>query len=262
MPAGGDVGRGLTETAGGISWPLYDALMPTLPRVSPFPLLAGAAVVLSTMSARAAVLAEYDLTGAPGSLAAKATGAGLTASGISFTGSAGGQFTGIPGVLVVNAAAGSTSAAAAVAGRSFFQITLVPSAGHALKLGEFIFDGAGASVGSGWTVRSSVDGYAADLGGADFASVYPVFSPHSVDLSGAAFQGLRGEVSFRVYSYTPGSNPAGAYDNLRFDGDVLVVPEPATAVAVALGGLVLGGRRRRGLSAGSSSARGEAGQIR
>lgn len=72
-------------------------------------------------------------------------------------------------------------------------------------------------------------------------------TPFMFDLSGPAFQGLSTiTFSFAVDNRgTNASNNLARLDNVVLNGDVVPIPEPASAGLVMLGGLCLAARRRR-----------------
>lgn len=208
-------------------------------------IILGSALLLAN-SASAAVLAQYSFTGAPGSLLVTTADASVIAADVSFAGGASSQFTTIPNILGVNVDGLSKTAVTAVSTNSFFEVTITPTSGNALNLTSFNFDSGGASIGTGYVVRSSVDAFAANLAAANFATLHPVYSPTSVDLTSSVFQAVSSPVTFRIYTYTPATSPAAVYDNLVINGDVIVVPEPSAAISLLLGSLCLARRRRSG----------------
>ncbi len=121
----------------------------------------------------------------------------------------------------------------------YFELTLNPDSGFTLTLTAFQMDTRRSPTGpTTWELRSSLDSYASSLGGASpgdgtFAA------GQTVDLSGgASFVDLSSPVTFRVFAYGATSS-AGTFriDNLKFDGSVAPVPEPAGWAM--LGGLML-----------------------
>jgi hypothetical protein len=116
----------------------------------------------------------------------------------------------------------STDAAAAVANNQFYNFTLTPELGYRLNLSGLAFDATrgGASTPRGWVVRSSVDGFATNLGTADVPTQNPTLTNFSVPLN-ASFQNLASPVEFRVYGYAPSTGVGMFYDNITVNGTVL-----------------------------------------
>jgi hypothetical protein len=210
--------------------------------LSTFVLLSLAPVAVHTSSA--AVLAQYTFPGPVPSLMVTTVDANVTAGDVSFAGGASTQFM-VSDILAVNVLTPTANApATAVSTGSFFEITLAPTSGNALDLTSFTFDGAAATVGAGYVLRSSLDGYTTNVAAAPISTVYPAFSPYNVSLAAASFQGLTTPVSFRVYTFTPGTNPGAGYDNVTINGLVIPVPEPTAGIMLLLSGMVLAKRRR------------------
>src|SRR5690606_319244 len=100
-----------------------------------------------------------------------------------------------------------------------------------------------------FTIRSSVDGFASDLGsytqsrtaGVTWSTTSPV-----VDLDSVVFEGLS-SVEFRIYltDATSGNDFYLRMDNVVLDGSVLVVPEPSVLSMGAVAAVVLILLRRR-----------------
>lgn len=102
------------------------------------------------------------------------------------------------------------------------------------------------------SVRTSVDGFAADLSGTyslnPFTSNGAVQSA-SFDLTGASFQGLS-SFEVRIYQVINDTvnefNDISRTDNVLLEGSVSVIPEPSAALLGGLGLLALLRRRRSG----------------
>ncbi|WP_269526323.1 PEP-CTERM sorting domain-containing protein [Coraliomargarita parva] len=99
---------------------------------------------------------------------------------------------------------------------------------------------------SDWFVRTSLDGFIADVG-----SVNPTttFAEYSIDLSDAAFQNISSDLTFRLYAYGGASSSSSLrHDNLTLLGTVSAIPEPAMTGLLMMGAsalCVLAIRRRR-----------------
>ena len=216
------------------------------------PLLAAA------LAARSDVLVQYTLPAS--SLLPTTTSARLTASAIDDD-TARSEFAGF--IMGNNNHGGeglyfsilwsSPTPAAAAAHDTFFEFTLTPQAGAALSLTSLTFGGAAAaqfpgspsSDPTGYALRTSLDGFSADVASASFPTISPTLSPISVPLAGTAFQGV-GPVTFRIYTYTPIAGQAALYDTLTVNGSVVnATPEPSALAVVSLGALGTLRRRRR-----------------
>ena len=148
----------------------------------------------------------------------------------------------------------ATTAAAAVANNRSFDFSVTPNAGFQTSFGSLTFDVArgGGAIPRGYVVRSSVDGFAANLASADVLTQRAVQTAITVDLSGGAFQNLTGATTFRIYSYSPDVNNSLDYDNVTLNGAatlVAVVPESSTlallSLAGGMGAMVLAYRRKK-----------------
>lgn len=125
-------------------------------------------------------------------------------------------------------------------GVNYFQFTVTPSANVAVSLTSLSFGyrESGTSTGpTAFTVRSSIDAYAADLAvGAltNSDNAWRNTGNTSVTLS------FTSATTFRIYaSGAASATPTLRMDDLTLNGSVAAVPEPAT-VAVALGLTALG----------------------
>lgn len=141
----------------------------------------------------------------------------------------------------------STNAAQAVLNDQFFQFSIAAIEGMRMDISSITFDAArgGASTPRGWVVRSSLDGFATDLGTSDVAGVNPNLSGFGIDLSGTSlFQNVTSQVTFRIYGYGPSTGIGMFYDDIAVHGSVEAVPEPATLAVLGCGALALLRRRR------------------
>jgi hypothetical protein len=96
---------------------------------------------------------------------------------------------------------------------AYFQVTVTPSTGYYLVLNSISFtlrrSTLGTAAGSGpytWSLRSSVDGFTADLLTGTTTTSYQTFS---LTLP-AAFQTLPGTVTFRIYGFNQTTSSGGS----------------------------------------------------
>lgn len=119
----------------------------------------------------------------------------------------------------------------------YVEFTLTPNAGYTLNLTNVDLNirrsTTGSPSGAGprqWALRSSIDGFAADLGsGAIALNTTPTIT---VSL-GLAFQNLMTPVTFRLYGYDVYNNPGGlnrfVFDNIAVRG-LMILPVHFTAL--------------------------------
>jgi hypothetical protein len=202
-------------------------------------LLASAAV----NPASADMLLQYNLDSTTIPLAPSTIGSQITAGNITFGGFAG-QWSEPTGVLQANPGA-VTTAAAAVASGNYASFTLTSAA--PMNLSSLALDGSYGQFSNpaGYALESSVDGFSSMLSSAAFTTQKPTFATYSVDLSGAAFQGLS-SISFRVFGYVKNSG-SEQFDNFTVFG-ITAVPEPSALALTGIGmaglfGLVASRRR-------------------
>lgn len=175
----------------------------------------------------------------PTACAATTTASNATATMVNNTGSSADLMYGVavPNSTFVEQLILSTTAADAVSNNQYFQFTVAANLGYALNLSDLTFDAAsgGTSNPRGWVLRSNIDGFGADIATAAIPTIQPAFTPFSIDLTGAAYQGLASPVTFRIYGYAPSAPGVGIfYDNLTLNGEVVPLP---SAILMLLGGL-------------------------
>jgi len=215
--------------------------------------------LLLAAPAHAAVIANYNFNS---NLASSDTEPNSTASNFVATvtnGSSGnfGRSTGGNIFARSNGLTGTT-AAAAVSHGNFWSFSVTPVSGQMLNLTTLTFQTAHADTNTGagagntavtmnFFVRSSVDGFAANVGDT-FSQAYPTsFIDRTVNLSGAAFQNLDSTVTFRLYVFESAevdTNQGVRWDNVVLNGEVVAIPEPSAALLGGIGALLLLRRRR------------------
>jgi hypothetical protein len=218
-------------------------------------LAALAGLALTAGSASAAVIAQYDFTGAavtssdsePNSTAQDfaATGADL---GFSVSGN---------NAFARSQALAGTDEAAAIANVAYMSFTVSTTAGNKLDLTSLTYTSIHNATNAGapdtnatmnFFVRSSIDSYAATVGSV-FSETWDSTTPNrTIDLSGAAFQNLTSPVTFRLYVYESvelDTNQGARWDDVVLNGNVNAIPEPSAIALLGLGGLALLRRRRK-----------------
>lgn len=217
-----------------------------------FVVTAFAVFIFNLIPANAAVLVGLHdpVVTAPGVTAGPIDDTGSSA-GVNFSSGLGldGTFLLLYDTVTVRPPLGATSEPSAVVTDSYFQFDVAADPGLVLNLSSLDFGGykGGDSDPRGWVLRSSVDGFAADI-----ASDGIISNPFgggstepdafSVDLSGGAYQGLA-DITLRMYAYAPTADFAVNFADVELNGSV--VPEPSRAILslVALGAAAV--RRRR-----------------
>lgn len=200
-------------------------------------------------------IAVYDTDGnnGNGTLTAKATADTLTASDL--------DRGGVTAFARANSfAAEGWTTGAALNLNQYFEFTLRPASGYSFSLGKLIFgeqqvdiQGQHADDPLQWAVRTSLDGYTANLASGATTPVGSGVGTQTIDLSNLGT--ITSAVTFRIYGYNC-SNHGGqnahkwALVNYGTDtgvtviGEVVHAPEPGAGLCLALGGAGLLFRRR------------------
>jgi hypothetical protein len=213
--------------------------------------------------ASAAVLAEYKFTSGSASTDTElnSTAANMTSA---FGGTSG--FSSSSGTVYARRSPETTTTASgAVTGNDYFQFTVTPGVGVTLNLTSLTLKQYATTTETAadrWTsylfVRSdALDNYGTNVDAATFtrgsgyynAVTLPTSTDVTLNLSDdAAFQGIAGPVTFRIYLYHAVATVGGG-DFHRIDDVVLngaVVPEPSTSLSLLVGlGMAVWGRRRK-----------------
>ncbi len=196
-------------------------------------------------------LVTYSFGGNPGSLSASNVNTNSTATPIDFTGSASSQgSTNPPNSMQVDGPSAATSESTAVSSNSYFEFTIAPKAGYADNMGAVnltlsIFSGTN----EGYGVRSSLDGFASDLGTGFITADYPSTQTISVLLP-AQFQGVTSPTEFRVYDFAQAATvaPIEYFSSVSVGGSASAVPEPTTLAVLGIPAVMALLRRRRKLA--------------
>lgn len=156
-----------------------------------------------------------------------------------------------PSALKTYGVAGVTTPAAAVSAGTYLSFVVTPVGdGATINLANLSFDVAAGSnsLTRGWVVRSSADGFAADIAsgvvnGNVYSEATGAMQHVTIDLSAGQFQGLSG-ITFEVFSYNSAGDSTKAVDFDNFTVNGTVVPEPMTLSLLAVGALALIRRRK------------------
>ena len=179
-------------------------------------------MLLFATTANAEVLVQYSMTGGSAETTTNATGiAGGTltnGSMTSFSTSDSAGYSSDPEIRVLPAS-GATASSTAVSTNSYFSFSVTPT-NLEMDLTSLTFNTArgGSSTPRGYVVRSSIDNYASNIATANINTVRPTWTAVSIDLSGASFQNLTSAITFRIYSYTPGTSLSIEYDDITVNG--------------------------------------------
>jgi len=200
-----------------------------------------APVALFAVQSSAAVIFTNPITDTNPSLANPYTdgqnvAANVTASGI-------GRGAGISGSSGSNRYAGNgwnnATIVASITDNAYFTFTLTPAAGYEIDFDDFVYTGQASSTGpTSFSFRSSVDAFASDIG-------TPTATGTTISLTAASFQNLTTATEFRLYG-AGASAAAGTFavNSFTFNGDAVLVPEPASLGLIGVGALSLLRRRR------------------
>lgn len=210
--------------------------------------------------------------------AATEFGAFSTNNGISTVGVPAGSTGAFPRTYFVRSHVAGSNVTDAVTNNDYLQFTITPTSGYQLDLSSISWAAAASGYAanatppnlpaagrfeSRWTARSSLDGFTTDIGSSYKQSPTTAgtgTSPYEVFTFalGSAFQNLTSTITFRLYASgsfldsngaatgvigTQDQNGIHRLDNLIVNGEVEVIPEPASAIALmAMSALLL--RRR------------------
>lgn len=135
--------------------------------------------------------------------------ASITVSGI-------GRGTGITASAVADRYSASGWNSGALDANDYFVFTLTPNTGCEIDFTSFVYTGQVSSAGnpSTFAFRSSLDGFAADIGTPNAAGT-------TIALTGAAYQNITGAITFRLYGW--GAGAAGntwSVNSFTFNGTV------------------------------------------
>ncbi|GEM_PF-6273852 len=214
-------------------------------------------------AAPTALLATYDFTGA-----SRTPTTDSHVVGSAFDGGPGFQTVGVdnstidalhgnaaPSVAIDATFTDGTTQGQALTANDFYTFSISPVAGYSFSLSSLSFDYAnyGPGIGSfpaeNFFVRTSADGFNANLAGAVTAGATTngTFANASISLSAKPeLQNVSGPLEIRIYIYdnTTTAGRGALLDNITLNGTFALVPEPSTYALTALGALMLCGVRR------------------
>lgn len=246
-----------------------------LPSASLSRSLAGLTALVAISAATAAPLTNYNFVS--GSATSAVSDPNVPASPMtSLIGTVGTDsgFSSSAANAFVRANATQASEADAITADSYFSFTLTPQSGVEFDLTSFSMTvgnqtgTVSASFTSSYFVRTSLDGYASNIGISSTTGATTALngvasrttSSNSTSVgdsvvftvSGTAFQDISTAVTFRIYLFDTGT--AGAadsnqsisrFDSVQIAGTVSAVPEPASGVLLLIGGILTTALRRR-----------------
>ncbi|WP_219928742.1 YDG domain-containing protein [Flavobacterium pallidum] len=138
----------------------------------------------------------------------------LSASGI-------GRGTGITGTSAANRYNATGFSTTGLDANDYFEWTLSPLGGNEIDLVNVIYTGqASASGPTNFALRSSVDGYTANIGS-------PVTNVNQISLSGPEFQNVSTPITFRLYAWG-GTGGTYSINDFNFDGEIT----PSSAISL------------------------------
>lgn len=142
--------------------------------------------------------------------------ANITVSGI-------GRGTGITGTSANDRYNANDWNSASLNANDYFTFTLTPAANYEIDFVSFVYNGQASGSGpTSFAVRSSVDGFASNIGTAS--------SSGTISLSAAAYQNRTTAIEFRIYAWGA-SQSTGTFsvNDFTFNGAISAVPTSCTA---------------------------------
>ncbi|WP_289663702.1 T9SS sorting signal type C domain-containing protein [Flavobacterium panacagri] len=157
---------------------------------------------------------------------------GITVSGISRSTLSGTSLVAANGNDRFNASGWSgTTGANNIVLNNYFEFTLTPSAGNSINFVTLVYSaqtgGSGSSV-TNFAVRSSIDGYVANI-------ATPGSSGGTISLSGTSYQGITSSITFRVYAWGGSGTRQYSINDFTFTGTVCF-PTTTTPATICQGG--------------------------
>lgn len=180
-------------------------------------------VGLAVSAAKAQIVAIYEITN---NSTIPTTFSGVT--GTAFTPSPDlGPFAAANNVFSVSVVNSAKTPATAVAANQYFEFTITPPANGKLHFTALTFEASKElpnSTGRGWVVRSSIDGFASNLGTEEIIGPAPTWTDFTVDLPASSFRNVADPVTFRIYTYAANQVEFVDYDNIFIFATVDAAP--------------------------------------
>ncbi len=115
---------------------------------------------------------------------------------------------------------------ATLSATKYFEFTLTPNAGYQLNFTSIVYTGQASGTGAtSVALRSSIDGYASNIGTANITGT-------TLSLSAAAYQSITSAITFRLYGW--GASAAGgtfSINSFTFNGTVVSSASPTIAIS-------------------------------
>lgn len=237
----------------------------SIPRLIPSCAIAALAILCFAVPAQADIIAYFPLENNSPSSVVTLPGVDVSDFTIGAGLDGGAGIGGVYKSLWARSSKIPATEATALSSDSYFSFTVNVDNGYTMDLSALSFgtifngtDGIAAMTGH-FFVRSSLDGFSTNIG-STFTESYTlsdVFTPRTIDLSGAAFQVITESVEFRFYIYD-NSGADGRYlriDEIVLQGDVNAIPEPSTTMAVFAAAAIIGVIASRRLRGGNTVCR-------
>ncbi|MCF6131733.1 choice-of-anchor D domain-containing protein [Flavobacterium wongokense] len=146
--------------------------------------------------------------------------ANITVSGI-------GRGSGIPGSNANNRYNSNGWSTGAIDLTDYYEFTLTPNGGYEINFVSFVYTSTLSSGSPNFAFRSSVDGYASNIG-------TPTAAGTTISLSAAAYQNVTSAITFRIYVYgMPLSTTTFSIDDFTFNGTVVTTAPCSTPTSQA-----------------------------
>ncbi|MGQ2983168.1 YDG domain-containing protein [Flavobacterium sp.] len=108
---------------------------------------------------------------------------------------------------------------------AYFTFTITPVEGYKLNLANFVYTGQVSSGSPSYAFRSSLDGFASNIGTASASA--------TISLAGSSYQNLTAPIEFRLYVWGTSSTTATySVNDFSFSGSVVQSPPAPTAPAI------------------------------
>lgn len=178
-------------------------------------------VLFSVNTAQAQVIFSNPITGTNPNTANPYTAGQTVSPNITVSGI--GRGSGITGSNTNNRYNANGWNVGALSSTRYFEFTLTPSAGYAIKFTSFEYTGQASGTGpNAFAFRSSLDAFGANIGTATATGT-------TISLAATAFQNITQPITFRIYAW--GASASGgtfSINDFAFNGTVVTTCTPAT----------------------------------